>query len=214
MRTTIAVLLLAGGLVATPAHAGPLPGVDPIVCSALITAAPTVDSLPTSGVLLTDPATGDTSVGGNQAYDCPPYGYGSGVVAVPGMLTIAGGVDGIAPQFVPPAGFLCSGGGDASEFTVNCTPVNAAQTRAAGDGSVECIEVDVAVTSQSSSDGSITGSTHCGNATATATVNTPPPGSASAATGTDQYVNSWACVTVESGNPRPWRVTCRMYYYA
>jgi len=56
---------------------GVLEGVDPLLCSVLITAAPTVDSLPTAGVIYIDPATGDTYVGGTGPsalfWDCPPY---------------------------------------------------------------------------------------------------------------------------------------------
>jgi hypothetical protein len=51
--------------------------VDQVVCPVLITAAPTVDSLPTAAVLYIDPVTGDTYVGGTTPadlfWDCPPY---------------------------------------------------------------------------------------------------------------------------------------------
>jgi hypothetical protein len=50
---------------------------DPAICLVLTTIAPTVDGLPTSGVLYIDPATGDTYVGGTTPadlfWDCPPY---------------------------------------------------------------------------------------------------------------------------------------------
>jgi hypothetical protein len=51
--------------------------VDPALCGALTTIAPTVNGLPTAAVLYIDPATGDTFVGGTTAndlfWDCPPY---------------------------------------------------------------------------------------------------------------------------------------------
>jgi hypothetical protein len=51
--------------------------VDPTICPMLVTAAPTVDSGPTAGVIYVDPGTGDTYVGGTTAddvtWDCPPY---------------------------------------------------------------------------------------------------------------------------------------------
>lgn len=51
--------------------------VDQVVCPLLIGAAPTVDGLPTAGVLYVDPVTGDTYLGGTTDaslfWDCPPY---------------------------------------------------------------------------------------------------------------------------------------------
>jgi hypothetical protein len=52
---------------------------DQVICPVLISAASTVDGLPTSGVLWIDPVTGDTYVGGDHSdpanlfWDCPPY---------------------------------------------------------------------------------------------------------------------------------------------
>jgi hypothetical protein len=50
---------------------------DPTTCAALAATAPTVDGLPSAGVLYVDPATGDTYAGGTTAsdllWDCPPY---------------------------------------------------------------------------------------------------------------------------------------------
>ena len=50
---------------------------DATLCPVLQTLAPTVDGLPTSGLLYIDPASGDTYVGGTApedlSWDCPPY---------------------------------------------------------------------------------------------------------------------------------------------
>jgi hypothetical protein len=50
---------------------------DPAFCAGLISLAPTVDHLPSSGVVYIDEATGDTYLGGltpdNLFWDCPPY---------------------------------------------------------------------------------------------------------------------------------------------
>jgi hypothetical protein len=50
---------------------------DPVLCGQLKGIAGTIDSLPTSGVLYIDPASGDTYIGGTTAddlaWDCPPY---------------------------------------------------------------------------------------------------------------------------------------------
>jgi hypothetical protein len=55
---------------------GAIKALEPAVCGVLITAAPTVDLLPTAGVLYIDPDTGDTFVGGRTpadvVFDCPP----------------------------------------------------------------------------------------------------------------------------------------------
>jgi len=46
---------------------------DPLTCSVLMGLAPSVDSLPTAGVLYIDPSSGDVDLMGGRFKDCPPY---------------------------------------------------------------------------------------------------------------------------------------------
>ena len=50
-----------------------VPLVDPTLCPALKTLAPTVNALP-ADIVSIDPATGDTFLGDARIWDCPPYG--------------------------------------------------------------------------------------------------------------------------------------------
>ena len=157
--------------------------VDPIVCDALKDLFPPDGDIP-------------------GFWDCPPYGEFDVLPA--DTVDIVGG-DG-TPTVVPAGFSTCDGGVTiGADFVVTCQLPDTALR-----GTWRCTRVSVDVQASGNNGGSINGRTQCGSAVASATVT--PPGRAAASTTTSQSVSSWTCTARETGNPRPWRVACSMYY--